>query len=126
MDAVAANGVKQPGITPLEFMLAMMADPTVDPSLRFKAAQASAMYVHPKPATVPADPADGAKMVIDGNDDALRAKFEAAGRRISELDGLRRLVRAFDKPPPGPLTAAEKVELEELKAWREAPPQKHW
>jgi hypothetical protein len=118
MDAVAANGLKQPDITPLEFMLGMMADPKVDPSLRFKAAQASAMYVHPKPMTSPTDPADGAKMVINGDDDALRAKFEAASRRISELDGLRRLVRTFDKPPPGPLTAAEKVELEELKAWQ--------
>jgi hypothetical protein len=121
---VAANGVKQPDITPLEFMLGMMADPKVDPSLRFKAAQASAMYVHAKPTTAAPGDAAGSGPIIDGtaDGDPLRARFEAAGKRISELDGLRRFVRSFDKPPPGPLTAAEKVELEELKAWYEAAP----
>jgi hypothetical protein len=35
MNAVAANAAAHPAITPLEFMLVMMADPNVDPSLRF-------------------------------------------------------------------------------------------
>jgi hypothetical protein len=35
MNAVAANAAAHPAITPLEFMLGMMADPNVDPSLRF-------------------------------------------------------------------------------------------
>ena len=117
---VAANGVKQPDITPLEFMLGMMADPKVDPSLRFKAAQASAMYVHPKPTTSPTDPA-GAK-IIEGDDDALHAKFEAACERIDELSGLRRFIQSFDHPPPPPLTEAEKLELAELEAWYAAAP----
>jgi hypothetical protein len=43
MNAVAANAALHPAaIIPLEFMLGMMADPNVDPFLRFKAAQAAA------------------------------------------------------------------------------------
>jgi hypothetical protein len=41
MHAVAANAAAHPAITPLEFMLRMVADPNVDPSLQFKAAQAA-------------------------------------------------------------------------------------
>jgi putative tryptophan/tyrosine transport system substrate-binding protein len=39
MDAVAARGVGNIGITPLEFMLGMMADPNVDPNLTAIAAE---------------------------------------------------------------------------------------
>jgi hypothetical protein len=67
MNAAAAD----PAITPLDFMLGLMADPNVDPSLRFKAAQASAMYVHPKPLGTPADPAESAKPIIDMTADDL-------------------------------------------------------
>jgi hypothetical protein len=41
MDAVAANGVGSIDITPLDFMLGLMADKAVDPNLRFKAAARS-------------------------------------------------------------------------------------
>jgi hypothetical protein len=47
MDAVAAKGVGNIDITPLEFLTGMMLDPNVDPNLRFKAAQAAAPYATP-------------------------------------------------------------------------------
>jgi hypothetical protein len=53
MDAVAARGVGNIGITPLEFVTGMMLDPNVDPNLRFKAAQAAAPFVHAKPTEHP-------------------------------------------------------------------------
>jgi hypothetical protein len=72
MNAVAANAAAH---TPLEFVLGMMRDPSVDPALRFKAAQASAMYFHPKPTVVPTDPAEGAKYA------AGRDRFSCFGGR---------------------------------------------
>jgi hypothetical protein len=50
------------------------------------------------------------------------AQFEAVGKRIDELSGLRRFVRSYDNPPPPPLTEAEKLELAELEAWYDAAP----
>jgi hypothetical protein len=61
-----------PAFTPLEFMLGMMADPNVDPSLRFKAAQAVAPFVHPKPTGAPA-PESGPAII-----DVHRAADDAA------------------------------------------------
>jgi type I restriction enzyme S subunit len=47
-----------------------MRDPAVAPDLRIKVAQAAAPYCHPKPAAAPTDPADGAKMIIEGMSEA--------------------------------------------------------
>lgn len=46
-EEVAASGV-----TPLDYMLAMMRDETADPKDRFEAAKASAPYIHPRLAAV--------------------------------------------------------------------------
>jgi hypothetical protein len=110
MDAVAANVAAHPAVTPLEFMLGIMADPNVDPNLRFKAAQAAAPYCYAKPLVSAPPPGD---LVIEAHDDPHskieRAKVEAIERRIDELDGLER----FLEGPP--LTRAEQAELADLK-----------
>jgi hypothetical protein len=71
-DAVAANGVGSIDITPLDFMLGLMADP----NLRFKAAAESAKYVHPKPAGTSGDAAGAGPMIIDATSDADRARID--------------------------------------------------
>jgi hypothetical protein len=77
MNAVAANAAAHPAITPLEFMLGMMADPSVEPSLRFKAAQAAAPFVHAKPTGAP--PGDSGATIIDGHRSAEDAALVAGG-----------------------------------------------
>ncbi len=42
----------QGGITPLDYMLAILRDPTLKPEDRFEAAKAAAPYVHPRLAAV--------------------------------------------------------------------------
>jgi hypothetical protein len=111
MDAVAAKGVGNIDITPLEFLTGMMLDPNVDPNLRFKAAQAAAPYCHARPLASAPPPGD---LVIETpvNDDPLfkieRAKVEAIERRIDELDALERFLEGT------PLTRAEQSELADL------------
>ena len=82
MNAVAANAAAHPAITPLEFMLGMMADPNVDPSRRFRAAQAAAPFVHPKPTGAPTG--DGAT-IINGQRTAADAVLVADAERQSDL-----------------------------------------
>jgi hypothetical protein len=114
MDAISAN----PDLTPLEFMLGVVRAPNVDPAMRLRAAQAAAPYVHARLVTASGDPAERAKPIVGeiaAADPEERGRFERVGKRISELDGLRRFIANDGYMPP--LTAAEKVELEELKAW---------
>jgi hypothetical protein len=85
MNAVAANAALHSAITPLEFMLGMMADPNVDPSLRFKAAQAAAPFVHPKPTGSPAP--DSGPMVINGRRSIEDVALVADAERQSVLQG---------------------------------------
>ena len=40
------------GVTPLDYMLGMLRDPTLERELRFEAAKAAAPYVHPRLAQV--------------------------------------------------------------------------
>jgi hypothetical protein len=50
--AVALAQVKQGGITPLDYMLRVMRDESVEPAKRLDAAKAAAPYVHPRLASV--------------------------------------------------------------------------
>lgn len=113
----ARNGVKQPDITSLEFMLGMMADPNVDPSLRFKAAQASAMYVHPKPTGVPGDAAEAAKTIESVSLEAAKARLNELHRRSGFDIGSGVIVQ--DELT----TAAERLEYNELSDHLETPEQ---
>jgi hypothetical protein len=84
---VGANAAAHPAITPLEFMLGM-ADPSVDLALRFRAAQAAAPFVHPKPTGAP--PGDGAT-IIHGQRTAADAALVADAERQSDLQSRQEL-----------------------------------
>jgi hypothetical protein len=119
MDAISAN----PDLTPLEFMLGVVRAPNVDPAMRLRAAQAAAPYVHARLVTASGDPAERAKSIVDEiatADPEERARFERVGKRISELDGLRRFVANDGYMPP--LTPAERGELQQLQAEYAAAP----
>jgi hypothetical protein len=49
VSAAFSAATSNPELSPLDFFLAVMRDPSIPPDWRFKAAQAAAPYVHPKP-----------------------------------------------------------------------------
>jgi hypothetical protein len=98
-------------ITPLEFMLRMMHDPSVDPFLCFKAAQASARYIDLKPTDTSADVAGAGPMIIDATSEADRARIDERLDRLRELD-LKALLHMDDLP------TAEEAELGRLRLGR--------
>ena len=112
MNAVAANAALHPAITPLEFMLGMMTDPNVDPALRFKAAQAAAPFVHPKPTAAP--PGDSGATIIDGHRSAEETALVAEAERQSDLQSRQELAELLDQDDP--LSAEERAELAALDA----------
>ena len=77
-DAVTSS----PDLSPLDFFLAVMRDPSIPPDWRFRAAQAAAPYVHVKPEGPPAtDPAATARQIESGADsDPLSEAIEAFER----------------------------------------------
>lgn len=48
----AANRAAEEGLTPLDYMLTMLRDESLEPSARFEAAKAAAPYVHARLAAV--------------------------------------------------------------------------
>ena len=65
-NAALAAAAANPEISPLVFLLGIMRDPNVSSELRFKAAQTTLPFAHPKPGSArPGDPAGTAKL-IDG------------------------------------------------------------
>ncbi len=63
-NAAFAAAASNPDITPLDFLLGIMRDPTVSPELRVKVAQAAAPFVHEKPGKPhPLDPMTNAKQI---------------------------------------------------------------
>jgi hypothetical protein len=74
---------------PLDFFLAVMRDPSIPPDWRFRAAQAAAPYVHPKPERAQAvDPEATAKQIEgpckDLSKDPLYEAFQAYERAAAE------------------------------------------
>jgi hypothetical protein len=61
---IADAAIKQ-GLTPLEYMLAVLRDETVDPERRDEMAKAAAPYLHPRLASVEA------KVAVTGHEAAL-------------------------------------------------------
>lgn len=51
------------GITPLDYMLQILRDETLDGAARFEAAKAAAPYVHPRLSTIEAHGKDGAPLL---------------------------------------------------------------
>ena len=80
-----AAATSNPELLPLDFFLAVMRDPSIPPDWRFRAAQAAAPYVHPKPERAQAvDPEATAKQIEgpykDLSKDPLYEAFQAYAR----------------------------------------------
>jgi hypothetical protein len=84
-----AAATSNPELSPLDFFLAVMRDPSIPSDWRFRAAQAAAPYVHPKPERAQAvDPEATAKQIEDPckdpSKDPLYESFLAFGRASGE------------------------------------------
>jgi hypothetical protein len=115
-----------PEVTPLEFLLAVMRDPDVEPAMRVRVAQAAAPYVHPKPTDVPGDAPRSGPMVIDAMPEVERARIE---ERLARRDFLAdKALRIFiENVGCGRLPPDEKAEFDRLDAWhRTLPPHLKW
>ncbi len=111
-NAAFADAASNLEVTPLEFLLAIMRDPTVSPDLRVKVAQAAAPFIHAKPGrSHPVDPMTNAKQ-IDGTSDFVIEPGLARSLR----DDSERLKQLTDKRWGGPLSAAEEQEESNLRA----------
>jgi hypothetical protein len=105
-DAATSNA----DLSPLDFFLGLMRDPSVSPEWRFKAAQATLPYIHSKPASSPAaDPAVSAKQVEGMSEEEVRARdrilllsFRDFSEGLSgpETEELESLKKAY---PSGPI-----------------------
>jgi hypothetical protein len=105
-DAATSNA----DLSPLDFFLELMRDPSVSPDWRFKAAQAALPYIHSKPASSPAaDPAASAKQVEGMNEEEVRARDRilllglrdfSEGLSGPETEELESLKKAY---PSGPI-----------------------
>jgi hypothetical protein len=80
-----AAATSNPELSPLDFFLAVMRDPSIAPDWRFRAAQAAAPYVHPKPERAQAvDPEATAKQIEGPCKDLLYEAFQAYERADKE------------------------------------------
>src|SRR5262245_64622395 len=84
-----AAATSNPELSPLDFFLAVMRDPSIPADWRFRAAQAAAPYVHPKPERAQAvDPEATAKQIKNESGPSPLAEAIAAIRR-GDLDWQR-------------------------------------
>jgi hypothetical protein len=84
-----AAATSNPELSPLDFFLAVMRDPSIPPDWRFRAAQAAAPFIHPKPERAQAvDPEAAAKQIEgpckDLSKDPLYEAFLAYERASAE------------------------------------------
>lgn len=82
--AEKAKKIAESGLTPLDFMLQVMRDPSQEDAVRLDAAKAAAPYVHPKLATIQHTGANGGPIEVKTTETELarRALFllaKAAG-----------------------------------------------
>jgi hypothetical protein len=85
-----AAATSNPELLPLDFLLAVMRDPSIPADWRFRAAQAAAPYLHPKPERAQAiDPEPSAKQIeSESGRDPLAEAIEAF-RRGEHLNNRR-------------------------------------
>jgi hypothetical protein len=82
VNAAFSAATSNPELSPLDFFLAVMRDPSIPAEWRFRAAQAAAPYVHPKPERAQAvDPEATAKQIESESDTHPLAEAIAAFRR---------------------------------------------
>src|SRR4030088_1138154 len=105
-----------PTITPLQFLLGVMRDPTSPTDLRIKVARAAAPLVHGKLGTASGDPVGRVGAV--GGEGFTTIDIEEAKALRNSQHRLGTLLRKRYAPSRngGPLTAAEIVEESELRA----------
>ncbi len=110
--AAFAAAASNPDMTPLDFLLGIMRDPTVSPELRIKGAQAAAPFVHAKPGrSHPVDPMTNAKQIEGISDFVIEPGL--ARRLRDDRERLKQLER---KRSGGPPSAAEEQEESSLRA----------
>jgi hypothetical protein len=87
-----AAATSNPELSPLDFFLAVMRDPSIPADWRFKAAQAAAPYFHPKPERAQAvDPEATAKQIeSESGRDPLSEAIEAFRRGDHLRDRIER------------------------------------
>jgi hypothetical protein len=111
-NAALAAAAANPAISPLDFLMCIMRDPSVSCELRIKAAQAAAPFVHAKPGSPRSgDPAGTAKL-IDGTgaftiDVAVAKALRDDYHRLGELER---------KKCGDPLSAVEVEEESKIRA----------
>ena len=112
INAAFAATASNPDISPLDFLLGVMRDPSVSPELRVKVAQAAAPFVHAKPGgSRPSDRSSSAIQIEGGRDFTIDPGLAKALRDDSE-----RLNQLGHKQSDGPLSAAEEQEESSLRA----------
>ena len=112
INAALAATASNPDISPLDFLLGVMRDPSVSPELRIRVAQAAAPFVHAKPGgSHPSDRSSSAIQIEGGRDFIIDPGLAKALRDDSE-----RLNQLGHKQSEGPLSAAEEQEESSLRA----------
>jgi len=103
-----------PAVTPLQFLLGVMRDPTSPTDLRIQVARAAAPLVHGKSRTAsPGDPL-GRVGAVESEGFTIDVEEARALRNIQRRLGA--LLRTRYRQNGGPLTAAEITEESELRA----------
>jgi hypothetical protein len=96
VNAAFSAATSNPELSPLDFFLAAMRDPSIPAEWRFRAAQAAAPYVHPKPERAQAvDPEATAKQIESESDSDPLSEAIKAFRR-GELDWQRSKANSED------------------------------
>ena len=92
VNAAFSAATSNPELSPLDFFLAVMRDPSIPAEWRFRAAQAAAPYVHVKPERPPAtEPAATATQIESESDtDPLAEAIKAFRRRDYNRDRIER------------------------------------
>jgi hypothetical protein len=104
-----------PAITPLQFLLGVMRDPTSPTDLRIKVARAAAPLVHGKLGTASGDPV-GRVGAVGGEGFTIGIEEAKALRNSQHRLGALLRKRYAPSKNGGPLTAAEIAEESELRA----------
>jgi hypothetical protein len=113
VNAAFAAATSNPDLSPLDFLLGVMRDPSLLPDLRMKAAQAAAPYVHAKPersqAAENAKPVEGARELIGETEardrdrmfELLLIKNSSEGLSGAEAEEYERLQKAYNQASLG-------------------------
>ena len=83
--AAKAVAIEASGLTPLDYLLSIMRDESLDPMIRLDAAKAAAPYVHPRLAPVEPIRSDFVPLAERLNAELDRDAIEASEGKVVEL-----------------------------------------